>query len=249
MSTSAPAPTPTGGRAWRFPWIVASGQIALTLLSALGFGVVVAGIVVSIAWQGEVTGSIWEASVNAVPWYAAFMAGYTFYQVVPMLIANGRTRREASIDAGQVIGAQAVVMALLLVLGYLIEWAVYRWQGWPTEISGAHFFTRHSQVGTIFWESLLTIAVWSALGAFVGASFYRYDLQGWFAVIPAALILSVVGIFITTKAPFFENVIEHALSGGMRSLPVATLATAVALVVSGVILWRIVRDMPLRRWR
>ncbi|MGN6482895.1 MAG: hypothetical protein ACTHMX_00695 [Thermomicrobiales bacterium] len=228
---------------------MAGDQLAFTALMALGFGLVVAGIVVSIAWRSEVTGSIWEASCNAVPWYAAFMAGYTFFQVVPILIANGKTRRDAAIDAAQVIGAQTLVIALLMTLGYLIEWAVYRWRGWPVDIGGDHLFTRHSQVGIIFWESLLTIAVWSALGAFVGASFYRYDAQGWFAVIPAALILSVVGIFITTKAPLFENLIEQVLSDVGRSLPVATVASTIAVAISAAILWRIVRDMPLRRWR
>jgi hypothetical protein len=252
MSSARPAsssrrPAGVGGR---FPWIVASGQLAFTLLSAVGFAVAVAVVVISIAWRSDVTASIWEASSNAVPWYAAFMAGYTFYQVVPLLVANGKTRRDASIDAAQVIGAQTLVISLLTTLGYLVEWAVYRWQGWPLgTIGGDHLFTRHTQVGAIFWESLLTISVWSAIGAFVGAAFYRYEQWGWFSLLPAVLILIGVGLFITTKAPLFENVIEHALSGGGRSLPAATVAAAIAVAISAAILWRIVRDMPLRRWR
>jgi len=248
-STGRETPAPPPHRPRRFPWIIASGQIALTLLYAVGFAVAVAAVVISIAWRADVTGSIWEASANVVPWYPAFMAGYTFYQVVPMLIANGKTRRDASLDAAQVIGAQTVVIALLLTLGYLIEWAVYRWQDWPMGIGGDHLFTRHTEVGAIFWESLLTIAVWSALGAFIGAAFYRYDVWGWLSLIPALAILSFVGLFITTRAPFLVIVIELVLGNWGRTLPGATFAVAVALVVSGAMLWRIVRDMPLRRWR
>ncbi|MGC4108032.1 MAG: hypothetical protein QM753_17050 [Thermomicrobiales bacterium] len=244
------APRGRPGTVSRFPWIVASGQIAFTLLMAAGFAVAVAVVVISLAWRSDVTASIWEASSNAVPWYAAFMAGYTFHQVVPMLIANGKTRRDASIDAAQVIGAQAFVIALLVTLGYLVEWVVYRWQEWPLgTISGNHLFTRHTQVGVIFWESFLTMVVWSSIGAFVGAALYRHERLGWVSLIPAALILSFVGIFITTEAPLFENMIEQLLSGGVRSLAGATLAVAVAVAISGVILWSIVRDMPLRRWR
>ncbi|MGC4191713.1 MAG: hypothetical protein QM589_11225 [Thermomicrobiales bacterium] len=244
-----PSRSMSSRQAGRFPWIVAEGQIAFTLLAALGFGLVIAAVVIGAAWKSTVTGSIWEPATNAIPWFAAVLAGHTFHQVVPMLIANGRTRREATIAGIQVIGTMTLTISLLSTLAYVIELVVYRWQGWPRTIGGNHFFTHHDQVGRIFWETLLTIALWSCLGAMVGAAFYRDDRQGWFSLVPAALIMTGVGIFMTVQAPVADNVIANVLSGWGRSLPVATLATAVGLVFTSVILWRIVRDMPLRRWR
>ncbi|MGB3329633.1 MAG: hypothetical protein WBA46_11810 [Thermomicrobiales bacterium] len=236
-------------RPWSFPWIVAEGQIAFTLLSALGFGLVIAAVVAGIAWKSTITSSIWESATNAIPWFSAVLAGHTLFQVVPMMIANGRTRRAAMIDAAQVIGATTVVITLLTTLGYLIEWAVYRWQGWPRSIGGGHFFTTHSQVGAIFWETLLTMAIWSALGAMVGIAFYRYDQYGWLALIPAAGVMVLTGVFMTTRTPVFDNVMDRYFSDWGRSLPVATLGAVLGLAITGALIWRIVRDLPLRPWR
>lgn len=236
-------------RPWRFPTLIAQGQLAFVVLMALGFGVTVAAVIIGIGWKSTISGSVWEPSTNAIPWFVAVMAGHTFFQVVPMLIANGRTRRDATIDALQVSAATVLTVAVLTTVGYLIEWAVYRWQGWPEKITGNHLFTHYDQVGAIFWESLLTFAVWSVLGAMVGAAFYRFDQWGWLSLVPAVIILIGVGIFITSRAPIADNLVERILPDWGRSLPVATLATVIGMGVSGAIIWRIVRDLPLRPWR
>lgn len=254
MNASTPmrqavASAPTAAQSRRNPWILIQGPLSFTLLTAVGFGLVVAGIVVSIAWRSNVTGSVWEAAANAVPWFAAVMGGHAFFQIVPMLIANGFTRRDASLHGLRVIGVTTLTITLLTTLGYLVEWIVYRWQDWPRGIGGNHFFTNHSQVGVIFWETLLTMALWSALGAMVGAAFYRYDQNGWFSLIPAGVVMVLVGVFMTTRTPVFDNVMDRFFSDWGRSLPLATLATAAGLALAGALLWRIVRDLPLRAWR
>ena len=243
-----PATRPPARR-WPFPWVIAEGQVVMALLAALGYGLAVACVVVGIARRGTITGSIWEPAANAVPWYTGFIAGYLVFQMVPMLVANGFTRRDAARSVSAVVALLSAVAALVTTLGYLIEYVAFRWQGWPLAIGGDHLFTRHTQVGEILWESLLTMALWSAIGSFIGAALYRWEHAGWLAFVPAGLILSAVGIFITARPPFFNDAIERALPDWGRSLPMATVATLVALAGCGGILWWIVRDMPLRRWR
>lgn len=208
-----------------------------------GLVITVMGIAAGIAYFSDVTESVWVSASNIASWYVAFMCGYVIYQSVPMFIAHGRTRRDTAIEAVIFLTSFAAAAALLITAGYLIEYGIYEIAGWPRDMPDDHLFTSHGDVLAIFWEYWLSYLVWAVSGGLVGAAFYRYQSNGWLALIPAAILVSLAGVNSGTQ---FMGFILRWLPSVETSSPLLFTSLAIASFVIGLVLtWPFIRDLPI----
>ncbi len=238
--------TPDPQRTWRFPRMLLKGHIIFGSLMWVGLVVVSLAVAAGFAWLTEVPGSIWEDLSQAAAWYVGGVSGYVVYQAVPMLIAHGRTRRDTAIETVIFMGVFAAVAAALVAVGYLIEYAIFGVAGWPRDLSSRHLFSSHLDIGLVWLQSWLTFLVWAASGALVGAAIYRYPDNGWLALVPASLLVGLIGVFTQAFWGPAGWVVERFLSIEGPSLPLAIAAAIACAATSLAMTWPIVRDLPIR---
>lgn len=233
-------------RAWSVPRPLLDDHIGLLLLVWAGFLVAVMTLVFAVARFRDIEISGWEVASGISSWYVGGVAGYLLYQALPLLVAHGRTRRDAAIEVAIVLAALIVVAAILMVAGYLVEYVVYGVAGWPRELSGEHLFSSHTDVPMIFVAYGLTFLVWGTAGAIVGAAVYRYKASGWLALAPASLLISLIGFPMSPSSNPVDDVIERVLMVDTPSLPLAIVIAVVCVGVALAMTWSIIRDVPLR---
>jgi hypothetical protein len=238
--------TGNGPRTWRFPSMMLRGHIAFGSLMWVGLVVLTLAITVALDRFTEVSDSTWEQSSQVVSWYVGGVCWYIAYQVVPMLIAHGRTRRDTAIEVAIFMVIFAAVAAVLVAAGYLIEYAVYGFAGWPRDLSGNQTFDSHLDVVRIVLQSWLVAIVWAAAGAFVGSAFYRSPDAGWFALFPASILIGLVGTFTNGFWGPVGFFIERFLPVETPSLALAIPTAIACLLIALALTWPIVRDLPIR---
>lgn len=233
-------------RTWRFPRPLIQDHIEFALLL---WGVLLAvsyAITGGIAYFSDVDTSVWEQSSNAAMWYMAVICGWVCYTVVPMFIANGKTRRDTGIEAAIFTALLTVAVSLMVTAGYLIEYLVYGIAGWPRRLSGSHLFDSHLDIGMIALENLLILIVRGAVGAFVGLSAYRWDGSGWLALAPASVLIGIIGAVTRDFSGPAAFVIVRIIEPDTPSIWLALTASLISLGVSIATGWWALRAMPLR---
>lgn len=233
-------------RTWRFPRIQVEDFLGLTLMIWAGLCVFTFGVTIVVSFFRDIAISGWEIASGVAPWYLAIMSGWVMFQYVPMFIANGRTRRDSMIEWTIFAPIFAVSGALLITIGYLLEYIVYGIAGWPRVLENDHKFASHTDVVPMFTEYLLTFLVWTAVGGFVGISFYKSDDVGWFSLLPATLLVGAVGTFTQSVIGPFSFVVDRLTGLTTSSWPIAILVGVVATLVALWGAWMVLRDMPLR---
>lgn len=233
-------------RTWQFPRLLLMQHIAFGSLMWAGLVLVTLMIAAGIAYFDEVTASVWEQAGSVAVWYAAGVSGYVAYQTVPMHIAHGWTRRDTAIEVVIFMVIFAAVAAMLVAVGYLIEYAVYGLTGWPREVTGEHLFSSHLDVAMIFTEYWLMALVWAPAGAFVGAAVYRYDANGWLSLIPASILIGVIGAFTQAFWGPVGYIVERLFSFEGPTLSLAIPAAIACSLIALTLTWPILRDLPVR---
>ncbi|HYI15912.1 MAG TPA: hypothetical protein VEX37_11015 [Thermomicrobiales bacterium] len=232
---------------WTFPRRMLEDHLALSGLLWLGLLVVVIAIAVGNAIWGSVGGSYWDDAVSSIPqWYVAFMAGFLAYSFLPALIAHGQTRREFGQQALIYSVVFSAALALLVIIGFGVEAAVFAVMDWPHGIDGGHLFTSSGQVHLIFAEFLMRFLVWSSAGFLVGAGFYRSEEAGGGALavawIPVAITEMALGTQYGSPIVLFRLVWEPPTIHPLIVLAIGVAAFAVTVWMA----WKVVRDIPIR---
>lgn len=240
VSGTAPA------RTWRFPRIQLEDQIVLAAIAWVLTVVATFAIVLVVDRFFDVSISAWEIAVSVAHWYVGIICGWLMYVHVPLFVANGKTRRDATIETGITIGVVAVWVSFLMSVGYLIEELVYVWRGWSGSIDSDHLFSSRTDFGLILLENLLAFLVWAAVGSFVGISLYRSQNAGWLSLLPGALVLGLTGSFDRTDGGFFGIVTRFIPIADIASPVNATLISLVGAALAGGAAWLVARDMSLR---
>lgn len=233
-------------RTWRFPSMLLKGHIAFGSLMWMGLVLLTVAIAVALDRFTEVSDSTWEQSSQVVPWYVGGVSGYILYQTVPMFIGHGRTRRDTAIEVLIFMVIFATVAAVLVAAGYLIEYVVYGMAGWPRDLSGDQLFDSHLDVLLIVVQYWLISIVWAASGALVGAAFYRYDANGWLALIPASILIGLIGTFTQGFWGLSGFVVDRFLPVETPSLPLAIVTAGACVLIALAMTWPILRDLPIR---
>lgn len=232
-------------RTWRFPRPLLQDHLVF------GFGmwalavVIATGVVTTVSRFGDISISAWEVAAGAATWYIGVIGGYVWYQALPMLIAHGRTRRDAAIELAIFLVVFVAIASVLVTAGYLIEHIVYGIGGWPREIGDNHLFASHTDVPLMLLEYAMTLVVWGAAGALVGAGFYRYDNAGWLTLLPASILIGFTGSFTQSFLGPIGFIMERLFDLGSPSIPVVIIVHLACVAAALAMTWPIVRDVPL----
>ena len=225
--------------------IDAPGTVAVWIPFVL-FVALVIGLV---AYFGEIRTSGWEKATQLPRWYAGAIGVYMTALYLPIYIAHGRTRREFLRQAPVAILVTTTVLAMLMAIGFAIEYVAYRMAGWPQTLSSTHLFESPTEFGLVFLEFWLAFVVWMVAGTFLGASFYRDPMLG-FLMLPVALLAvtlvegSLGGNATVSALPPLLSLFDIIPQSGTVG---RALATAAGCSAAGwLITWLVVRDLPVR---
>lgn len=244
-------------RTWRFPrlpmedwtfvtlcaWVaIVIGSVAITI--GMANFARVADLVGRTADDIDVTYSVWSVIVGVSVWYGAFVAGYFMHEILPKLVTYGRTRRDSAIEATLFCGILAVLLAVLVTIGFQLERALYAIGDWSQGTPESPFYSSYSNVFGLLVDQLLTLGVWVAAGAMIGAAFYRGSERGIGAVVLAVIIVGATGNADSTTWKPLSILADHVPwnSGAPTILVAALVGIAVAVVIT----WGNVKDMPIR---
>ncbi|MFC4585813.1 hypothetical protein [Sphaerisporangium corydalis] len=235
----------------RFPSRLLAANMAFALLLWAALVVLVAVVGAVIAINGSLTESAWEKAAQVPRWYALFVGVALVREYLPMYIAHGQTRRQFGAQGAVTVALFAPFLALLLVLGYLLETGIYALAGLEQALGQVHLFTDPGQLPVVFTEYLVEFLAWIVAGAFMGAGFYRWREGGVFTIpVGVGLVLlaeSTVGPGL--RLPFLLGRLGR-LGLDLPKSPAVALAIGLAVLLAGLALtWSIIRDVPLRnRW-
>lgn len=233
-------------RTWRLPRLLLEDHLALAGMSWGGLIVTVMAVVTGVSFFRDIVVSGWEIAAGIVPWYAAFIGGYVLHTMLPLHIAHGRTRRDFAIEAAIFGGIFTIVVALLTTLGFLIEQGVYAIAGWSRGTPDNHLYASYTDYATIFAEYGLTILVWTAAGAFVGASIYRSSELGWFSLVPGLGMVAIAGLARAESGQPMGFILNRLPETGSGSLALTALLSLVSLLIGIGLTWLTMRDTPMR---
>jgi hypothetical protein len=218
----------------------------LWLTGMAAAGVLVAWFVIAFLIDrfGTLNGSVWDPISSISYWYAAFIGGYAMYELLPKFVAHGRTRRDSAIEMAILGVIHALVLALVITVGFAIERGVFDLFGWPQGTPEDRMIDSFTNYPGIFLESLMSLAVWTVAGALIGMGFYRDSGRGSMAIVITivlgALLSAATG---ASNGPLMFMV--ESLGDGWGT-PLVVVMSLVSLVVATVVTWIYARDVPLR---
>ncbi|HCT79180.1 MAG TPA: hypothetical protein DGT23_22005 [Micromonosporaceae bacterium] len=196
--------------------------------------VVLAGIAVSFEVFGHYTldderVSVWESVGQQGPRWFLFVMGILFVTInLPVVIANGITRRAYYRGAIIFTVLSAAAFTVLLMAGFGVEYAVYTANGMMAELPKEYPINSMGEAAKFAAKSFLALLAFMLSGWIVGLVFYR--LRVWLAI---------------ALTPFAALPISGA------SLPIDSWAAGVAtagltIAVAVVIGFILVRTCPIR---
>jgi hypothetical protein len=148
------------------------------------------GVTVQVV-TGRVDHSMWDYGTQS-PKYVSSAIGFTLTPAFfTILVAHGVTRRMFAVAGSIFLVGAAGATALLWVLVYQVEHALYAWQGWTQALANPHLFTKTSQVGLVFTEFFLLILSHEVAGWLIGTSFYRFGFWKGLAMLPLGLVPAI----------------------------------------------------------
>lgn len=243
VTNASPRPPTLWARVQFTTTVLVRGQLAwlgwvwLSVLVLLPVGLVA----ISIA-GGDLTESVWSGAGIGWQRWMLFAAGLaTIRTFLREFVSRGVTRHRIADAATLTTAALAIGMAAVGMIGYLLEWLVYRALGWRFGFSGdtdptAALLTR------LALEYALAGAAYFAAGWLIGAAFVRYRWQFGVALIPACFVgVVVVELVLGTDAANLRiNDARHP------ALAVTVIVALAAIAASVVVARRVTRTLPLR---
>ncbi|MCD0446717.1 hypothetical protein LO763_24160 [Glycomyces sp. A-F 0318] len=187
---------------------------------------VVAVPILSVVFSGALETGLWSISTSVFQWFVAITAGGWIYTNLPVLIARGVTRREATVAYLLFGGLAAVAVAVLATAGSVAEHALL-------DLFGDPFGTWGEAVAAGARYVLIT-PIYFFTGAFIGASAVRFNGSTLFTVI---VLVASTGHYAGVLA------LEFGLFGGDGLLAawaaislgvIAILAAASALILRSI---------------
>ena len=166
--------------------------------------------------------SLWSFAVEQAPGvFTLVIAAMTISHLATHL-AFGMTRRSYAAAVVLSVLAIALLLALLVPLGYVLEAAHFRAYGWAHEAPDS--------LALALLTSVLRTAVWGFAGALAAAVWYRFGAFVGVVTLPLTAGFPIVsaGMWIERAAPL--GVAEVGMLAGL----IAALAVAYAGVVAGV---------------
>jgi hypothetical protein len=226
-------------------------DVAGTLVMAAGFFVFVTIVTTFAAYVTEVRVSGWGIGTQLVRWFVGVMGGFVTARYLPLYVAHGWTRRDAARQTAVSTASLALVVAVLVTVGFALEGLVYRLAGWPQALDGDHLFSSADQYGWILAEHALVLLVWIAAGALIGAT-VPHGL-GTAVTLPAifvaggAVVVAEVVIGTGYLGPFpGRSLTETDLVPGAGGLALIVPVVLVTVAALATLTWLAVRNVAIR---
>jgi hypothetical protein len=231
------------GRTWSIGRLLLATHLPFLMLMWLVFAAAVLVLTIGIAIRGTITSSVWEPAVTVLRWFALGYGLFLINRLLPVYVAHGRTRLEFLRSITLFIVVAGAVLAALLTLGFALEGLLYRVMDWPHQVSARLLFTSPSQYPRILLAHWVMLLVWTTIGAFLAAGFYRSG--GWE---PVVLALGLTLVVVTGFAIGFSGLPFVGAVVDVAEVPLAaTLALCAAGFLPGLAMtWALVRDIPIR---
>lgn len=227
-------------RVTRFP---VQGIFWFVLVLWLCLAAAVALVVIGIAVLGTVTGSVWDYANSVTTWFSLGFTSWLTYTYLPVYLAHGITRREY---IRLVLGFVLLLTAQLAVLNtvaYLAEAGVFALADWPQEFAPQRQFSSVGELPTLLLTQLLAICAHSALGAVLGAAFYRENGVGLLLILPGLAAMALVN----SSTGVWTRTFSGDLDWLMPSSPAAGALICLALIgLEFAAVWLLLRRAPAR---
>lgn len=207
--------------------------------------VVTAAVTTGLAIWSHVDYSTWNYTATQVPRWVALGLGFDVITTYLRLhVAHGRTRGDFLRQLWLYLVGLAVLVALLLTVGYVVERGVYALLGWQPRLQAvAPLFESTDDVLGIFGGLTLMILIWTAAGVLAGAAFARHVLLGLVMIPLGLLLIAPTELLVgATGVPLFRDTV-HAL--GLTTVAGFGIGVA-AIAVACTAIWGILRDIPIR---
>jgi hypothetical protein len=193
------------------------------LLMVAGF------LLVGVTFQvvtGVVDHSMWDYGTQSPKYFSAAIGITMTPAFFTVLVAHGVTRRMFAVASSIYLVGAAASTALVWVLVYQVEHALYAWQGWTQALANPHLFTKTSQVGLVFTEFFLLILSHEVAGWLIGTSFYRFGFWKGLAMLPLGLVPAIAAEFLLV-AQWLAQALQNT---GYHRPPLAIAVPGVLLV-------------------
>lgn len=229
---------------WPMLRIMLTAHLSFALMVWVAIAVLTAMVTTGTALWGHVDRSIWHYPATlAARWFAFGLGIDAINTYLRLHVAHGRTRRDFLRQLWPYLLGLAAFLALLVALGYLVERGVYALAGWPHQLPSPALFGTPGNLPGIIGAFTLMFVLWGIAGVLLAAAFARNFLLGLITV-PIGFLIIMPSEFVagTTAVPLIQDVMAA------WRLPTATsIALGLAgIAVGGLVVWRIVRDIPVR---
>ena len=199
----------------------------------------------TLAQFSTVTSSIWEYATQWPCWWLFAMATVLVNTYLPIVVAQGVTRR-AALRAGAVVaGLTALIWAGFMVFGHVVERTVYGWLGWPDTMSTPHLFSNGYDVLPMLAEYWVIFLAYLATGTAIGGLYYRLGgFRATLLLLPAMLPVVATEVLLSTS--WYGAGLQDGLSFDRPAAPVLAVALVVVLSFPVLASYLLLRDVPLR---
>lgn len=130
---------------------------------------------------GDLGFSLWENfAANGPGWFLLAM-GATAVGYLPVLVAQGVTRRRFAEASAIALAAGALILGAMIAVGYFVEAWLYARSGWEYGLLQVHVFDDYRQVILVTAEYAVRYLQFGVVGLIVGTGYYR--LGGWWGTL------------------------------------------------------------------
>lgn len=199
---------------------------------------------------GSLSISLWEGiAANAQFWFVFAMGTSLTYSYLPVHVAHGGTRRSFVTATTLAIIVGALLLALTMPIGYLLESLIYDRYDWVQAFRGEHLFENWRQIGPLLLEYGLRYAFAGVLGTMVAGTYYRLGNIWATVLLPVTVLLPLAlesRLVYSSGSPATSDANLGWLN--TESLPLALRFVLVAVVIVLIVLtnYLVVRRTAIR---
>ncbi len=206
------------GMIYAWFWLIMSIVLMALMMSLDVFGPWVIHTSQMSAWQ--------TAGTQAPMWFLFVMGTMIGSAGLPVIVANGITRREYAAGVGIFALGSSVLFGLLTLVGQGVEILVYRADGIMDVLTAPYPMPTPATLA----QGVLARLAFMLTGCVIALSFYR--MRVWWAI-----LLAPVAMFPVAAA------LDIAYTGGKGLGPLTDFA---AVVVAGTVAYLLVRTVPIK---
>ncbi|GLZ75856.1 hypothetical protein Afil01_06630 [Actinorhabdospora filicis] len=203
-------------------------------------------IAAAIGLWGSIDISLWESSLNSARGTMGAVGVMLTPVIMPLVVAQGVTRRTFALAAILSVVSMAVVSSLLIVLGNAGEALIYRLNDIPQVFQSAHLYSGPGQYHLVFTEALLMQLGYVMGGWAIGTFFYRFGPWLGILLIPVGVLPAVLTEMLVSRGGWFGDGFVLDFSREWPAWAVALTAVG-GLAVMFLILRGLLIGTPLRQ--